>query len=675
MRRGIVRLLLAATIVVGQLLLFATVANAADISSTGPLTHIFVTPDLNCQVAHVEDELFEFYPSSDELGSCGTVLFVNGTLYGPAEMPAGGFTSPTTPWTPVSQSAVTGNGSSNDPFTVVTTVDAAGSGLRVVQTDSYVLGTQLYKTDVQITNTGSVAQSGVLYRVGDCYLQGSDVGFGRVDDGAPACVAANGSTARIEQWTPLTPGSHYMEDYYGYVYAAVNGQQLPNTCPCTFGELDATDNGAGLSWAISAAPGQSVTFSHDTFFSPTGRAPVTTSYTQSVPDPTQITLDPVVLATSAVVTAGVILLVPFPSALFNATLEENYDEVMAGVGRASRRVRSWWTRFVSWVRTRGVPQAATSQKVDLQPSATSEAPMHPMGGPLPGQPLPLPTLSPTPGPEISPRVSAVTDPTSPQAANDVWRTPLGILGFVVLSAVLYAFLDPTFGFSLTSLATLLGLALGLVVILVAYGTPLLLFSRTHSIGLDVRALPATLIVAVICVLVSRLASFQPGYLYGLIVGFYFAHSVAREVEGKAEAAAAGASLAAAFIAWVLLAFLRAGGSVDEFSNALLQAATVTVVVAGLENAVFAMLPLRFLPGAAVFGWNKIVWGLLLGFGVFGFAHVLINPSNGAGYLADTTRTSFITMIVLLAGFGLASVLFWAWFRFRPDPHRKEGQAL
>ena len=305
-----------------------------------------------------------------------------------------------------------------------------------------------------------------------------------------------------------------------------------------------------------------MTFSHDTFFSPTGRAPVTTSYTQSVPDPTQITLDPVVIATSAVITAGVILLVPFPSALFNATLEENYDEVMAGVGRASRRVRSWWARFVRWVRNRGAPQQAP----DMEAPATYVEPIHPMGGPLPGQPIPIP--APTPGPEIAPRVSAVSNPTSPQAANDVWRTPLGILGFVVLSAVLYAFLDPTFGFSLISVATLLGLALGLVVILVAYGTPLLLFSRTHSIGLDVRALPATLIVAVMCVLVSRLASFQPGYLYGLVVGFFFAHSVARDVEGKAEAAAAGASLIAAFVAWVLLAFLRGGGSVDQFSNAL-----------------------------------------------------------------------------------------------------------
>ena len=77
-----------------------------------------------------------------------------------------------------------------------------------------------------------------------------------------------------------------------------------------------------------------------------------------------------------------------------------------------------------------------------------------------------------------------------------------------------------------------------------------------------------------------------------------------------------------------------------------------------------MLPLRFMPGAVVYGWNRIVWGVLIALGLFGFAHVLLNPS--AGYLADTTRTSFFTLVILLIGFGLASVLFWAYFRFRPN---------
>jgi hypothetical protein len=78
-----------------------------------------------------------------------------------------------------------------------------------------------------------------------------------------------------------------------------------------------------------------------------------------------------------------------------------------------------------------------------------------------------------------------------------------------------------------------------------------------------------------------------------------------------------------------------------------------------------MLPLRFMPGAAVFDWNRRVWVVLMALGLFGFVHVLLNPAAGAGYLADSTRTSFLTLVVLLALFGIASVAFWAYFRFRP----------
>ena len=62
----------------------------------------------------------------------------------------------------------------------------------------------------------------------------------------------------------------------------------------------------------------------------------------------------------------------------------------------------------------------------------------------------------------------------------MWRTPQGMLGFVGLSALLYAFLDPTFGLSLTSLATLIGIGIGLTVVLVSYGVPLALMARERS---------------------------------------------------------------------------------------------------------------------------------------------------------------------------------------------------
>ena len=50
--------------------------------------------------------------------------------------------------------------------------------------------------------------------------------------------------------------------------------------------------------------------------------------------------------------------------------------------------------------------------------------------------------------------------------------------------------------------------------------------------------------------------------------------------------------------------------------------------------------------------------------MFGFFLVLVNPQNG--YLGDSSRNSLFTMVLLLAVFGVSSVLFWAYFRFRPQ---------
>ena len=611
-----------------------TAAVTSVITSPGPLSQIFISDTLACQVAYAGDEGFQFFSPTDPEGDCGTWVALGGSVWGPV---SGNPT--TTSFTPVSQSPVTGSGNLSDPFRLVTVVTIPEAGLRVTETDSYAVGSRSYRTDVQIENIGNAIQTGVIYRAADCYLQGFDTGFVRVEGGSPACIVDPALGRRVEQWLPITVGSHYFAGYYGTVWSHVGSQALfPDTCECDAQAV--FDNGAGISWSFNVAPGVSATFSHETFFSPVGGSPtsgVGNSFRDSVP--TRITLDPIVVAQSVAITAGVIVLVPFPSALFNNTLEENYVEVVGWLARIRAGLERLWSRLLVWVRRQVAARRSNA----------------PSSGPAP--------LSAGSTPDAFP---SGTDSQLAQDPPDKWRSPLRIAGFVLLTALLYAFLDPTFGFSLDSIATFAGLALGLSVVLLAYGLPLLLLSRRDGFSLTVRALPATLFIGLMCVLVSRIADFQPGYLYGLVVGFFFAHGVERKVEGRAEAVAAGASLLAALIAWILLAFLRGTGTAPgDLFAVLLEAAMVTTVVAGLENGVFAMLPLRFMPGAAVYAWDRRVWVALLALGLFGFAHVLLNPAEGAGYLADTTRTSFFTLILLLGVFAIASVLFWAYFRFRP----------
>jgi uncharacterized repeat protein (TIGR01451 family) len=246
------------------------------IISAGPLTNIKITSDLNCAVNHAADSSPEFYGET----ACGTLVAVGGTLYGPALIPAGGAASPRTPFTPVSQSAVTGAGTASDPFEIVTVVDLGSSGLRLTETDSYVVGQESYRTDVQLTNAGTAASAALVYRAGDCFLQNSDLGYGMVGSpsGAVACATQPppNTGGRVEQWLPITAGSHYLEAGYNEVWAAIGSQQeFPDTCSCP----DLIDNGAGLSWSVTVAAAGSTTVSSLITFSPTGTLPLTASKT------------------------------------------------------------------------------------------------------------------------------------------------------------------------------------------------------------------------------------------------------------------------------------------------------------------------------------------------------------------------------------------------------------
>ena len=283
------------------LLLVVSAAHAAvpsqTITSNGPLTKVTVGNELGCQVSHAGDASFELYPSGGSPGDCGTFITVGGALFAPdfanhdGGVAKNNITS--TAFTPVSQTPVTGAGTSGSPFKIVTIVNAGATGVQLTETDTYVVGQESYRTDVTVTNGGAAALTGTIWRAGDCYLQESDTGYGFVDAAhqAAGCAlnANNTPPARIEQWYPITPGASYMEDVFSAVWARINTMQIfPNTCQCT----TKVDNGAGVSWALNIPPGGSATFSHYTTFSPRGVAGPPTAGPPNGTQPASVTQPP-----------------------------------------------------------------------------------------------------------------------------------------------------------------------------------------------------------------------------------------------------------------------------------------------------------------------------------------------------------------------------------------------
>ena len=224
-------MLVAACVVIGA----APAAGAAELGDpAGPLVRVSAGPDLACQAQHSGDQ-------ADSFARCGTFVAVGGQVYGP------GF------------AAVAGGQAAEGQDAVATTVDLGASGVQVVQRDSYVPGQDAWRTDVTLRNTSAAATSAVLYRAGDCHLQGAGTGYGFAGspDGSIGCSAQPGNSPldRVVQWVPLSGGATWMQGRASDVFARVaSGAPFANACDACFEESDAA---AGISWSVSLPPGAS----------------------------------------------------------------------------------------------------------------------------------------------------------------------------------------------------------------------------------------------------------------------------------------------------------------------------------------------------------------------------------------------------------------------------------
>ena len=127
------------------------------------------------------------------------------------------------------------------------------------------------------------------------------------------------------------------------------------------------------------------------------------------------------------------------------------------------------------------------------------------------------------------------------------------------------------------------------------------------------------------------------------------------------------TLAVSVVAWlartpVHTAAVKPGAG---FGVQALDAALASVVVIGIEGVVIGLLPMRFLDGARLKRWNRRVWIAVFGVALFAFVDILLNPRSG--YIASSSRGAVAMTVAVFLGFGLGSLLFWAFFRFRFRP--------
>ncbi|WP_219152370.1 FGLLP motif-containing membrane protein [Amycolatopsis sp. TNS106] len=179
-----------------------------------------------------------------------------------------------------------------------------------------------------------------------------------------------------------------------------------------------------------------------------------------------------------------------------------------------------------------------------------------------------------------------------------------------------------------------------------------------------RVIGMALVIAVVCSAVSRLLSFQPGYVYGLLLGYTIVRTRdAWHVRVKAGAVLRGVVVlvALAACAWLFWQFgVRAAAEKPGASAALVTLDTLLsqIVVLSLETLAIGLVPVRFLHGAILFQWNRRVWLAVYATVLVLFTVVLIHWRRG------TTWEAVIRSFWLFAAFCAGSLLFWAFFAVR-----------
>jgi len=262
-----------------------------------------------------------------------------------------------------------------------------------------------------------------------------------------------------------------------------------------------------------------------------------------------------------------------------------------------------------------------------------------------------------------------------QRASSSRRGALGFAIVVVVGALIGSLLDPGFGINARTGTLVLGIVLATLVGAVLGGVTAGLYRRsTHKDERwQLHALPSGLLVAGVCVLVSRLTGFQPGYLYGLIGGVAFAGSLTVREEGHATLVASAATLLVAVTAWLVWVPIHDVASRSQtapgFFVVLVENLLAAVFVGGLVGLVIGLVPLRFLPGEKLATWHRGVWALVFAISVFGLVQIMLRPQSAAAHAASVP---FWTTVGLFLAFGAASTAFWGYFRVRKVPVTQPG---
>ena len=246
----------------------------------------------------------------------------------------------------------------------------------------------------------------------------------------------------------------------------------------------------------------------------------------------------------------------------------------------------------------------------------------------------------------------------------------------MLTGAIYGFLSPGFGFNTASLYLLLAMTIGIASVTYVSEGGAAWFSQRHlKVPAGVRVHTGAVLVALVCVVISRLIDFKPGIVYGFIASTVLLVPIAldRNQSGRMAMYPMLMLLGTAMTAWLLLGWVRGDGGGGGWANQLAQALLAGIFVGGIEGVMYNLVPIAFLDGRAIFEWKKPAWIAMFGVSTFLFWQLLINPD---GSYFDFRETGVTLVLVVAAVYALVTAATWSYFRWRnADTGDHEAECL
>ena len=167
--------------------------------------------------------------------------------------------------------------------------------------------------------------------------------------------------------------------------------------------------------------------------------------------------------------------------------------------------------------------------------------------------------------------------------------------------------------------------------------------------------PGMLLVIVLGVVLSRLLGFEPGVVYGALLGLTFGATLRGTRQAKVVLIGSLVVVSVSFVSWVLYSIGVAAGLDSSGVVGVFVLETLSgLVVAGASGLAIALLPHKAFDGKIVWDWNRIYWVLLYAGGAF-YALVVLGllPLD-----VTTISAPFVGWLLLYLLYGGICLVMW-----------------